>query len=176
MIEKMMDRRSVRHYTNEKVNKADVEEILKCGIYSPNALNAQGWEIRVLTNETKIDEARQIFKKVMPERAEEPAISHAFPNAPVYIFIANDTASAYSEKDCGILAATITYAAWAKGLGTLIMGSTANYYNGIPELKSYLEELNFSAGYKLQLVIALGYPAETPEVKPRDFSKICWIE
>jgi hypothetical protein len=56
------------------------------------------------------------------------------------------------------------------------MGSTANYYNGIPELKSYLEELNFSDGYKLQLVIALGYPAETPEVKPRDFSKICWIE
>jgi nitroreductase len=176
MIEKMMERRSVRHYTNEKVCKTDVEEILKCGIYSPNALNAQGWEIRVLTNDAKIDEARKLFKKAMPERAEEPAISHAFPNAPVYIFIANDTASPYSEKDCGILAATITYAAWAKGLGTLIMGSTANYYNGIPGLKSYLEELNFSDGYKLQLVIALGYPAETPEVKPRDFSKICWIE
>ena len=71
-----MDRRSVRHYTNEKVNKADVEEILKCGIYSPNALNAQGWEIRVLTNETKIDEARQIFKKVMPERAAPPRMTN----------------------------------------------------------------------------------------------------
>ncbi|MBO5951172.1 MAG: nitroreductase family protein, partial [Bacteroidaceae bacterium] len=153
----------------------DIEEILKCGVYSPNALNAQGWEIRVLTNAETIENARNIFKNVMPERAEEPAISHAFPNAPVYIFIANDTESPYSEKDCGILAATITYAAWAKGLGTLIMGSTANYYNTIPELKSNLEELNFSAGYKLQLVIALGYPAETPEIKPRDFSKIQWL-
>lgn len=175
MIEKMMERRSVRHYTEQMPCRSDIEEILKCGVYSPNALNAQGWEIRVLTNAETIENARNIFKNVMPERAEEPAISHAFPNAPVYIFIANDTESPYSEKDCGILAATITYAAWAKGLGTLIMGSTANYYNTIPKLKSNLEELNFSAGYKLQLVIALGYPAETPEIKPRDFSKIQWL-
>jgi hypothetical protein len=56
------------------------------------------------------------------------------------------------------------------------MGSTARAFVGTPELQLHHQRLGFSEGYSLMAVIALGYPDETPDVKPRDTSKIRFIE
>ena len=36
--------------------------------------------------------------------------------------------------------------------------------------------MNFSEGYDLCLMIAVGYPDETPEAKPRDLEKIQFVD
>jgi hypothetical protein len=56
------------------------------------------------------------------------------------------------------------------------MGSTANVYKSTPELAEYMTKLGFSENYELLVVIALGYPNETPQVKPRDMSKLKYVE
>lgn len=50
------------------------------------------------------------------------------------------------------------------------------FLNGTPEAKPYLDRLGFSQGYVLRTVIAVGYPDEQPEAKPRDPSKVKFID
>ena len=45
-----------------------------------------------------------------------------------------------------------------------------------PALADYLSSLNLSEGYTLSYALAVGYPDESPEAKPRDKSKIQWVE
>jgi nitroreductase len=40
----------------------------------------------------------------------------------------------------------------------------------------YLQRLNLSEGYELLYAIAVGYPDESPEAKPRDTSKVLFVE
>ena len=43
------------------------------------------------------------------------------------------------------------------------------------EGKFFLDKLAFSEGYELLYAIAIGYPAESPEAKPRKSSKISYV-
>lgn len=40
----------------------------------------------------------------------------------------------------------------------------------------FMTKLDFSEGYKLLYCIALGYPDETPDAKPRNEEKVRYIE
>ena len=40
----------------------------------------------------------------------------------------------------------------------------------------YLSQLNFSEGYTLLYAIGFGFPAETPEARPRDEAKIRFVD
>lgn len=173
-IEKIMTRRSVREYTNQVVNRADIDEVLKCGVHAPSAINKQPWEIRVVDDPAFISATRDIYLQQDSSRVR--GVSHTFPNAPVYLFVARDITFDWSPTDCGLLCGNIVNAAWAKGLGTVILGSTAREFTNNPELAEYAAKLGFSEGYSLMVVIAMGYPNETPQVKPRDMSKIKYVE
>ena len=42
--------------------------------------------------------------------------------------------------------------------------------------KSFLERLDIPADYKLNYIIAIGYPDEQPDAKPCDASKVKFIK
>lgn len=174
VVETLMTRRSVRDYNTKNVSRADIDEIVKCGIHAPSALNKQSWEVRIVDDPQFIEETREIYLRQDSSRIG--GVSHTFPNASVYLFVANDTLNSWSPMDCGLLCGNITNAAWAKGLGTVIMGSTARAFNDMPELAEFVGKLGFSENYAPIVVIALGYPNESPKVKQRDTTKVKYIE
>ena len=45
-----------------------------------------------------------------------------------------------------------------------------------PEAQPYLNKLGFGKGYELLYCIGFGYPDESPEAKPRDSSKVKFVE
>lgn len=45
-----------------------------------------------------------------------------------------------------------------------------------PAAAGYLKKLDFSDGYELLYAIAFGYPDEAPAAKPRDTSKVKFID
>ena len=45
----------------------------------------------------------------------------------------------------------------------------------IKENPELLKRLGFSEGYDLCLILALGYPAETPDAKPRKSDKVQFV-
>ena len=56
------------------------------------------------------------------------------------------------------------------------MADDASFMNGNADAKPYVERLNLPEGYKLLYAIAVGYPDEKPEAKPRDAAKVQFVE
>ena len=52
-MKEISDRRSIRKYKEDAVNKADIETILKAGIVAPSAKNRQPWKYYVYAGNGK---------------------------------------------------------------------------------------------------------------------------
>ena len=163
----MMSRRSIRAYKDSVISRETLNEILKYGINAPNGQNLQSYEIRVIDSPALIDSITQAVVKDNPKIAERDGFKNIFVNAPCVVCIACDTQYDMAQIDCGLLGENIILAAWAKGIGSCCLGSSARWILDSPSAKPYLDRMAFSKGYKLLYCIALGYPAKTPKAKPR---------
>ena len=182
VVRAIMDRRSVRKYKPKPGPKEMLDVILHCGINAPNAMNEQRWEVRVTESKAFIDGVTKVFIESAKddERVQkmvgDPDFRNMFRNAPTVIFVAGKGDEQSARIDCGLLGENIMLAAQSMGLGTCCLGSAAGFLKSNPGAASYLKQLAFSNGYELLYAIAIGYPDESPEAKPRDASKIRYIE
>ena len=175
VTELMMSRRSIRKYKDSLINKETLDEILKCGVNAPNGKNLQAYEIRVLSS-ALIDSITSAVVKDNPQIGEREGFKNIFVDAPCVLSIAYDTTYDMSQVDCGLLGENIILSAWSKGIGSCCLGSSARWIKDSPSAKPYLDKIGFSEGYELLYCIALGYPDETPEAKPRTMDKIKYME
>lgn len=175
ITELMMSRRSIRQYKDAPISRETLDQILTCGVNAPNGKNLQAYEIRVLSP-SLIDSITAAVLKDNPQLGERKGFKNIFVNAPYVICIANDTRYDMSQIDCGLLGENIILSAWAKGIGTCCLGSSARWIKDSPSAKPYLDRMAFSEGYELLYCIALGYPDETPAAKPRTMDKIIYLD
>ena len=173
--ELIMSRRSIRNYKDSAISREVLDDILTCGVNAPNAMNRQMYEIRVLSP-ALIDSLSSAVIKDNPKMAERPGFKNIFVNAPCVICVAYDSSSSMSQIDCGLFGENIMLAAWAKGIGSCCLGSSPRMIKDAPSAKPYLEKLGFSEGYEFIYCIALGYPNETPDAKPRKMDMIKFVE
>ncbi len=176
VIETIMARRSVRKYLPRSVNRDTMQVILDCGINAPNGQNKQSWAIRVVDNPEFINGLTEVYKKANPKVAEDPNFRNMFRNAPTVVFIANDTAYDFSQVDCGLLGENMILSAWSMGIGSCCLGGPIRFMKTDPGAAEYLKRLNIPEGYELLYCIAFGYPDESPAAKPRDASKVMFVE
>lgn len=175
VIETMMTRRSIRKYKPQPVGRDTMQIILNCGINAPNGMNRQSWEVRVTDNPDFINGVTELYKKANPKAASEPGFVNMFRNAPTVAFIANDPSYGMSPIDCGLLGENMILSAWSMGIGSCCLGGPTAFLKS-PEAAEYLDRLGFSEGYELLYCIAFGYPDETPAAKPRNSTKIRFID
>lgn len=176
VIETIMARRSVRKYLPQPVNRDTMQVILDCGINAPNGQNKQSWAIWVVDNPEFINGLTEVYKKANPKAAEDPNFRNMFRNAPTVVFIANDTAYDFSQVDCGLLGENMILSAWSMGIGSCCLGGPIRFMKTDPGAAEYLKRLNIPEGYDLLYCIAFGYPDESPAAKPRDASKVMFVE
>ena len=179
VIEAIHARRSIRKYKDIPVEKQKLEQVTLAGIAAPNAMNRQAWAIRVVGSKEWIKRCTDAYLPTiqgtpMGDHLLTPDFKNMFRNAPAVIFVAAEP-SAYAGVDCGILAQNMMLAAYELGLGTCCLGSPVGFMNS-KEGEPFLASLGLPEGYALQFAIAIGYPDETPEAKPRDTSKILFVE
>lgn len=172
VIETIMARRSIRQYKAEPVKRETMETILKCGINAPSGMNKQSWEVRVIDNPQTVAKFKELLVQGNPQ-AKAEAVEGCFRNAPTLVFVANDPSYDFSAIDCGLLSQNIMLSAWSLGVGSVCLGSPIRFLNNSPLA---LEMLGFTPGYRPIICIGLGYALESPEAKPRDESKIKYIE
>ena len=175
VIETIMSRRSIRKYKPEAVEREKMQTIVECGINAPNGMNKQSWEVRVVDNPEFINGLTEIFKKENPKAAERPGFKNMFNNAPTVAFIAYDPRYDMSQIDCGLLGANMILTAQSMGIGSCCLGGPVRFMKS-PAAAGYLKKLDFSDGYELLYAIAFGYPDEAPAAKPRDTSKVKFID
>lgn len=176
VLDNILSRRSIRNYTTEPVNREQMAKILECGIYAPNAMNAQTWAVRVVDAPDFIDGITRIAVEANPSIAEQEGFRNIFRNAPTVAFIAAPEESYSGEYDCGLLSENMMLAAWSMGIGSCCLGSIVPVMQ-LDEAKPYMERLQLPEGYKLLVGIAFGYPeGDIPQAPARDAGKAYYVE
>ena len=112
----LLERRSIRNFTEQAVAVEDIREIIDCARYAPSDTNSQTWKFIAITNKNKIKEIEQITwaqLHMRAEAAEKQGLSRearllvksfgpyatAFSNAPVLIIcLATPYASKFRTK------------------------------------------------------------------------------
>lgn len=172
VIENIMSRRSIRAYKPCSVARDTMKTILECGINAPSGMNRQSWEVRVVDNPETMAEIIQLMAEGNPE-VDPGAVKGCFRGAPVMVFIANDPAYEFSVIDCGLLSENIMLSGWSLGVGSVCLGSPVRFLRKAPEA---MDRLGFSEGFTPAICIGMGYPAEAPDAKPRDLSKVAFVD
>lgn len=185
-MKEINDRRSIRKYKDNTVNKADIEIILKAGLLAPSAKNRQPWKYYVYAGDEKDKLLECMERGLVRERDgvkllpnSQNGLPDAFntlrimKEAPILIIVENTNGvSPYSEIDTdnrvteicdtlsiGASVQNILLTATELGYGTLWIANTCFAYD---ELVNFID-------IKGQLVgaISLGVPDEMPNQRPR---------
>ena len=177
VIQTIMSRRSIRKYLDKPVEHEKLALIAKCGINAPNAMNQQPWAVRVVENQDFIKETTEIFKKENPEQVKRDAnFKNMYRNAPNIIVVAAPKGDSFGALNAGLMGENMMLAAKSLGLGTCCLGGPVRFLQTSEACKPYLAKLNIPADYEICYILAVGYPDETPEAKPRDEAKIEFIK
>lgn len=141
-LEMLKLRRSVRNFSNRKIDDNIIEEILDCARLAPTARNVQPW-IFVMVKDDKLKE--QLSQITSPNGS-------FISRAPICIVVFCKETKYYLEDGC---AATmnILLAATYFGLGSCwVAGDKKDYSDKVREL------LKIPSEYKLISLIPIGYP------------------
>ena len=158
VINNMMARHSVRKYLDKPVEHEKLEAVALAGINAPSAMNRQNWAIRIIEDQ-----------KLMADVKEQTR------NAPNLICVCAPADGKF-DLDAGLLGENMMLAAQSLGLGTCIQTGPVHFLTTDEKAKALRDSLDIPEGYKLLYVIAIGYPDEKPEAKPRDASKVKYIK
>jgi len=176
VLSNIMARRSVRKYLDKPVEHEKLEVIVRAGINAPSGMNRQPWIVRVVEDQQLIADVNEVFKRNNPEQvARDPNFKNMFRNAPNLICVCTP-AEGGGELDAGLLGENMMLAAQAMGLGTCCLGGPVRFLNTNADARFFLDRLDIPEGYKLNYILAIGYPDEQPESKPRDASKVKYIQ
>lgn len=179
VIEVIKTRRSIRAYKDTPVEREKLQTLAECGVWAPNAMGKQNWEVRIVDSKEWIDECTATYLKAIEGTGKAdymltPTFKNIFRNGAAVIFVGAPD-GLFAGEDVGCLGQNIMLAATELGLGTCFLGSVQMIF-AEPAMAKYVESLGFSEGYKLRYALAVGYPDEAPEAKPRDMSKIKFVE
>ena len=163
VLTNMMARRSIRKYLDKPVEHAKLEAVVTCGINAPSGMNRQPWIVRVVEDQKLIADVN------------EAAGRSQFYGAPALICVCTP-ANGGGELDAGLLGENMMLAAQSLGLGTCCLGGPVRFLLSNEKCKFFFDSLDIPADYKLNYILAIGYPEEQPAAKPRDASKVKYIK
>ncbi len=165
VLDLIYQRRSIRKYLPQAVEKEKVESLLKAAMAAPSAMNKRPWEFVVVSSEEKMKQIRR-------------ALTFAKFNAPMAIsvcgnlsFFRKAMAERYWVQDCSAATENLLLAAAGLGLGAVWCGvyPIHNYIHRISQildLPEFVIPLN---------VILLGYPGEEKAARTQyDEKRVHW--
>ena len=165
----ILSRTSIRSFTSEAVEKAQLETILKAGMAAPSAMNIQPWRFVVLTDKEKIAE---IFGQgprsgmfttagaVIVVCGETTVMRKPFgqPDAPE-----SEQPNIFWYEDCSAAAQNILLAVKSLGLGAVWTAG----YPAMERIAPICEALGLPENVLPLCIIPVGVPAEDPAPKDK---------
>ncbi|MFI3330302.1 MAG: nitroreductase family protein [Rikenellaceae bacterium] len=159
ILNSIATRTSVRKFTNQKIEAAKIEQILKVGMSAPTAGNRQPWEFYVVSDTTLIKQFPKVTRYTSPmHKTALTAIivcgnpSKSFPKQPLYWV-----------QDCSAATENILLAAHAMDLGAVWCG----VYPVEKSVATLREMMNIPDELVPLNIIMLGYPDAEQKVKDK---------
>jgi nitroreductase len=150
----MISRRTIRQFKRIPIDRGDLEKIVNAARLAPSAANLQPLEF-IAVDETRISAeiypclhwAAYIAPRGDPKPGQEPA-------AYVVVLVNQNIRKNMFEYDVGASVENMILAALEEGIGSCWLLSI--------ERERIMELLKVPADYRVDSVLALGYPAEQP--------------
>ena len=158
VLSTIMSRRSVRKYIDKPVEHEKLETVALAGINAPSARNWQNWAVRIIEDQKLMEDVKDMCR-----------------NAPNLICVCAPADGKF-DLDAGLLGENMMLAAQSLGLGTCIQTGPVSFLTTDEKAKAFRNSLDIPDGYKLLFIIAIGYPDEQPDARPRDASKVKFIK
>jgi len=163
-IEAILNRRSIRKYTDKPVNKDVILQLIKAGMYAPSARNSRAWQFVVIQNREMLNQLLQLhpYGKMLQEAA-------------CAILVCGDRnidkEEGYLTINCAAATQNIMLAAHELGLGSVWLG----VYPRQERMKEISEFLQLPEHLIPVSLISLGFPAEQRPFPERfELEKIIW--
>lgn len=168
VIKAILERQTIRSYKKEQITDEQLDLLMQAAKKAPSGRNMQSCHVRFIQNKEMLDQMNTDFKKLVGY--DTPAytrwdVNPVYHNAPTFavLFAENE-----SYMDGGIMCENICIAAQGLGLGTCIIASVgALFADGNAEGNKWKRAWDIPENYKFLIAVAIGYPDEKPEEKPR---------
>ena len=187
LLKAIKERRSFRKFTNQPVERALLEKIIKNAMWAPSGMNTQPWKFMVLEGKSKeeliaisnkaIDQLDKRMKELFGEKMRTFIRGYfkdlgGAPSVVVVLTAAHDQdvylLSSYESTAAAIQ--NFCLLAHEAGLSTCWMTGQ------IWVEKEILEFLGMSQGYRLAAIVPIGYNGQDvyPPAPPRKDEEIIW--
>jgi len=166
LYELMLYRRSIRQFKPDPVSRDILEELVNSARLAPSGANLQPLEFVVVDDEglrRKLFPCLRWAAYIAPEGNPKPGCE---PTAYVVILVNADVRKSGFEWDVGAAVENMILTAWEEGVGSCWIASADT--NRIQKM------LKIPENYKVDSVLALGYPDEDPIIEEMKESVKYW--
>jgi len=179
LLRAIYQRRSVRDYTAQALEKETLETLIDAATQAPTARRQEPWSFVVVQDKNVLNRLSESVKERLRLEAEaekdlgrfcSPEFN-IFYSASTLIVICGKTQSPLVEADCWLAAENLILAACSMGLGSCVIGLAVATLN-TPQWKA---EFNIPADTTAFAPIILGVPATAaPEVLRKEPVILAW--
>lgn len=171
-IQTIMTRRSVRRFTDEKIDRELIELILKAGYYAPSGHNMQTWRFTVVTKKEEMER----LKAAAGEAAKANNVHfYGWDNPVLLILVSNDRRNADGCQDASCAAENMMLAAWSFGIGSVWLNPLMTLRDKQP-VKEVLDDFGIPGNHAVWSTIAMGYPVADGVLLKKNPEVTRWIE
>jgi len=177
VLKTIYERRAVRRYKDQQVDKKLIEQIIDAGRMAPSAMNQQLWKFYVLLDKELIRSLSPFIVKVANKVLswahgvdQSKTTDIIFHNAPVVIFITAPKKNEWAVLDIGMCCQNMMLAAKSLGLDTCPIG-----FAKFLEKTNKISILGMSSSEEIKLAIIVGYGDENPPVHERKRDNVKFV-
>ncbi|MCC8167619.1 MAG: nitroreductase family protein [Planctomycetes bacterium] len=176
VLQALMERRSIRKYTDKPIRPADRDAILQAGLYAPSSKNTQAWHLTVVEKADVIQDITREVKAAILRAgvakyeglAKSENYSVNFRAAPLFVIVSvNPNETPCPAEDCATLLENMFLAAHSLGIGSCWINQLGCVTDE-PEFRKFLTTLGVPAANKVQGSACFGYAdGAAPKAAPR---------
>jgi len=176
------ERRSVRLYTHQALDRGTVRALLDAAVHAPTAVHEEPWGFVVVQDAELLRHTSDRAKPLFVEQARRAHLDRGghtlemftrpefniFYDAGTLIIVCAEGEGGFVAADCWLAAENLMLAACAMGLGSCVIGSALPALN-LPEVKA---QLGIPEGFSPVAPIIVGVPAGHTPASPRKEPRI----
>ena len=172
VIKAMIERRSIRKFKSDMIPKADIDEIIKAGLYAASGKNQQAVITIAVTNKELRDKLSDANRKIGGwAEGFDP-----FYNAPVVLIVLADKTWPTGIYDGSLVIGNMMIAAYTLGIGSCWIHRAKQEFE-TDEYKKLLADLGINGDYEGIGHCVVGYPdCELPAPPARKDGRVFYID
>ena len=154
--EALLNRRSIRKYNDQKINKEEIDKILKAAMYAPSAMNLQAWQFIVIDD-----------KDILIETIKSIPYAEMLRQSAAAILVCGDSLIEKNEswllQNCSAAIQNILLSSYGLGIGSCWIA-----IHGMDDVYKIIKtQFKLPENIVPVSLISLGYPDEVVKAEER---------